>query len=119
MIHTKAVDDIKLGRMSIDKTFTGGLSATSQGEMLNILSPIQGSAGYVAIEQVSGELDGIKGSCVLQHYGIMNSEGHQLTLEVIPDSAAGDLKGLAGSMSIQIDEGQHYYKFEYQLHNEV
>ena len=74
-VYAKSIDSVTLGRMSIDKIFTGGLSATSQGEMLNALSPIKGSAGYVAIEQVNGELDGKQGSFVLQHYGTMNSVG--------------------------------------------
>jgi hypothetical protein len=113
--YATAIDDVQLGRMSIDKTFTGDLSAKSQGEMLNILSPVKGSAGYVAIEQVNGELNGKKGSFVLQHYGTMSAQGQQLTLEVVPDSATGDLQGLQGKMSIEIEEGLHHYQFQYEL----
>lgn len=114
--HAAGVDGVKLGRMSIDKTFFGDLSATSKGEMLNMLSPVAGSAGYVAIEQVTGELEGKKGSFVLQHYGLMsNDSGKLLTLEVVPDSGTGELAGLAGKMNIRIENGQHYYDFEYQL----
>lgn len=60
------IDNVKLGRMSIDKTFSGSLSAVSKGEMLSARTPVQGSAGYVAIEQVTGELEGKQGSFVLQ-----------------------------------------------------
>ena len=117
--YAKAIDGVTLGRMSIDKTFTGGLSATSQGEMLSALTPVKGSAGYVAIEQVSGELNGKKGSFVLQHYATMNSEGQHLTLEVVPDSATDELKGLKGKMEIQIEGGQHSYNFEYELNGQI
>jgi hypothetical protein len=109
------VDGVKLGRMAIDKTFSGSLSAVSKGEMLNALSPVDGSAGYVAIEQVTGTLEGKNGSFVLQHYGVMHCKGKHLTLEVVPGSGRGELKDLSGKMQIRIDNGQHFYDFEYQL----
>ena len=113
--YAAGVDGVKLGRMGIDKTFFGGLSAVSKGEMLNALSPVEGSAGYVAVEQVTGELEGRTGSFVLQHYGHMGEGGRHLTLEVVPNSGSGELKGLTGKMGIRIEDGQHYYDFEYQL----
>ncbi len=114
--YATGLDCVKLGRMSIDKTFFGGLSAISKGEMLNALSPVEGSAGYVAVEQVTGELEGRKGSFVLQHYGLMDGDGGRLlTLEVVPNSGTGELEGLVGKMDIRIESGQHYYDFEYQL----
>lgn len=113
--YATGADGVKLGRMSIDKTFFGDLSGVSKGEMLNALTPVDGSAGYVAIEQVVGELEGKKGSFVLQHYGLMGEGGQVLTLEVVPDSGTGELEGLTGKMDIRIENGQHYYDFEYQL----
>jgi len=106
---------IKLGRMSIDKTFFGELSATSQGEMLSALSPKAGSAGYVAIELVTGAITGKKGSFALQHYGTMSGGSQSLVLEVIPDSGTGELVNLKGKMKINIEDGQHFYIFEYEL----
>ncbi|WP_165739396.1 DUF3224 domain-containing protein [Pseudoalteromonas sp. Z1A6] len=106
---------INLGRMSIDKTFKGDLNATSQGEMLSAMTPTQGSAGYVAIEQVIGELDGKKGSFVLQHFGTMDKGQDSLILNVIPDSGTNELEGLTGSMKIRVEQGIHYYDFEYSL----
>ncbi len=104
---------VKLGRLSIDKNFSGTLSAKSEGEMLNALSPVEGSAGYVAIEQVTGELEGKTGSFVLQHFGIINGEQSMLLLEVIPNSGTGELAGLIGKMHIRNEDGQHFYDFEY------
>ena len=121
-VHMKPLDTyangsegIDLGRMSIDKTFKGDLSATSKGEMLSAMTAIKGSAGYVAIEQVHGNLAGITGSFVLQHFGTMNRGQDRLILEVVPDSGTGELAGLSGKMSIKIKDGNHFYEFDYEL----
>lgn len=106
---------VNLGRMSIDKQFTGSLTANSQGEMLSAITPTQGSAGYVAIEQVVGELEGLQGSFVLQHFGVMDKGQDSLILQVVPDSATNELEGLTGSMKIRIEQGIHHYDFEYML----
>lgn len=108
-------DNIQLSRMTLDKTFMGELSAHSQGEMLSAVTAVEGSAGYVAIEQVVGKLSGKSGSFVLQHYGIMSHSDNHLILEVIPDSGSGQLQGLSGNMVIRIEDGQHYYDFDYAL----
>lgn len=113
--YAKGQGGINLGRMSIDKTFHGELEASSQGEMLSAMTPTQGSAGYVAIEQVVGSLSGLQGSFVLQHFGTMNKGKDRLILDVIPDSGSGELSGLTGEMIIKIEEGQHFYHFEYEL----
>ena len=113
--YVSGQNGVNLGRMSIDKTFKGSLNATSQGEMLSAMTPTQGSAGYVAIEQVIGELDGKKGSFVLQHFGTMDKGQDSLILNVIPDSGTNELEGLTGSMKIRIEQGIHYYDFEYTL----
>lgn len=104
-----------LGRMSIDKTFSGPLTGTSQGEMLSAMTPVKGSAGYVAIEKVSGTLEGKTGTFVLQHFGIMAGTESRLVLEVVPDSGTDALTGLSGKMAINNDNGQHSYVFEYSV----
>jgi hypothetical protein len=114
-IHSQGSDGINLGRMSIDKKFLGELNATSKGEMLSALTATKGSAGYVAIEQVSGSLSAKEGSFVLQHFGTMNRGSDRLILEVVPDSGTGELAGLSGKMAIDIRDGQHYYEFDYEL----
>jgi len=113
--HAQGTDGIKLGRLSIDKRFEGGLDATSQGEMLSAMTPVKGSAGYVAIELVHGALSGKSGSFVLQHFGTMHRGKDRLVLEVVPDSGTGELSGLSGAMTINIENGQHDYVFEYAL----
>jgi hypothetical protein len=113
--YSEGENGINLSRMSIDKTFQGKLDAISKGEMLSAMTSVKGSAGYVAIEQVSGKLSGKEGSFVLQHYGIMDKGDDRLILEVIPDSGTGELEGLSGKMEINREEGKHFYKFEYEL----
>lgn len=113
--HAKGAEGINFGRMSIDKTFLGALEATSKGEMLSAMTTTQGSAGYVAIEQVIGSLDGKKGSFVLQHFGTMNRGKDSLILEVVPDSGSSELSGLSGKMLIKIENGKHLYEFEYEI----
>jgi hypothetical protein len=116
--YAEGINDIKLNRMSIDKSFEGDLTGTSKGEMLSAMTPVKGSAGYVAIEQVTGEIDGMKGSFVLQHFGTMHSGHDRLILEVVPDSGTGELKGISGSMSIKIEDGQHFYEFDFSVAEE-
>lgn len=107
-----------LGRMSIDKQFMGDLSATSKGEMLMASTPVQGSAGYVAIERVTGTLLGRAGSFVLQHTGVMTRGAPQLAVTVVPDSGTDQLVGLSGTMAIIIADGTHSYEFEFTLPTE-
>src|SRR5262245_12667616 len=104
-----------LARMSIDKQFHGDLEGTSKGEMLSAGTSVKGSAGYVAIERVSGTLKGRSGTFVLQHNGIMTRGEGQLTITVVPDSGTGQLAGLAGTMTIKIENGKHFYELEYTL----
>jgi hypothetical protein len=101
--------------MPIEKQFSGDLEATSKGEMLTAGTSVKGSAGYVAIEKVSGALHGRSGTFVLQHSGTMTRGAPQLTITVVPDSGTGELVGLAGKMVINIVNGKHSYDFEYTL----
>ncbi len=105
----------KLGRMSIDKTISGDLIATTQGQMLSAMTEVKGSAGYVAIEKVDGTLNGKKGTFVLQHTGSMNQGSPRLSVTVVPDSGTQELVGLAGQFNIIISGGKHSYEFKYTL----
>jgi hypothetical protein len=104
-----------VGRMSIDKQFQGDLTGTSLGEMLAVMTGVQNSAGYVAMERVVGTLKGRKGSFALQHLGIMNRGTASLVVSVVPDSGTDQLVGLSGTMKIIIEGKNHSYEFEYAL----
>lgn len=109
------VGDPGIGRMSLDKQFHGDLEATGKGQMLAVQGSVEGSAGYVAMEHISGTLDGRRGSFVLQHIGTMTRGTPELRVSVVPDSGIDQLVGLAGTMTIEIADGEHRYDFEYRL----
>jgi hypothetical protein len=108
-------DGVTLGRMSLDKQFQGDLQGSSKGQMLSVLTAVDGSGGYVAVERVSGSLKGRRGSFVLQHSGSMADGQQQMSIAVVPDSGTHELTGLSGKFTIRIAEGTHYYDFDYQL----
>jgi len=108
-------DDASMGRMSIDKQFHGDLEATSKGEMLTSMDRNAGSGVYVAIERVTGSLAGREGSLALHHTGTMNRGEPHLSVSVVPGSGTGQLAGITGTMTIDIDAGKHSYIFDYSL----
>jgi hypothetical protein len=109
------IESANLGRMTLDKRFHGDLDASSLGEMLSAGDPGKGSAGYVAMERVIGVLQGRRGSFVLQHSASMNRGASTLSISVVPESGTDELTGLSGSMQIQIEQGKHFYVFDYDL----
>ncbi len=109
------VGDPTIGRLAIDKVFRGDLEATSKGQMLAVGTDVKGSAGYVAMERVSGTLQGRQGTFALQHTGTMTRGEPQLTVTVVPDSGTGNFVGLTGTMDINIVDGKHQYRFDYTL----
>jgi hypothetical protein len=109
-------EDFPIGRMLIDKQLHGDLEATSKGQMLAFRTEVKGSAGYVAMERVTGTLHGRTGTFVLQHSATMNRAVPQLSITVVPDSGTGQLTGLTGTFDIQIaSDGKHSYTFDYTL----
>lgn len=105
--------DAPVGRFSLLKRFTGDLQADSTGQMLAVGTDVQGSAGYVAMERVSGTLKGRSGSFALQHVGVMDRGRPTLSVKVVPDSGTDELKGIAGEMTITINEGRHSYSLDF------
>jgi hypothetical protein len=102
-----------LGRMLLTKKFSGDLTASARGQMLSAGTNTRGSACYVAIDHVTGELDGRKGSFILQHTGSMNRGAPSLSIMVVPDSGTDELTGLTGTLSVNIIDGKHFYDFLY------
>lgn len=108
-------DGLSLGRMALDKRFEGDLAGTGQGLMLTAMTPVKGSAGYVAIERFVGTLAGRSGGFAFLHRGVMAHGAQDLSITVVPDSGSGGLQGLSGSLQIRVEGGQHFYSFRYQL----
>jgi Protein of unknown function (DUF3224) len=108
--------DPLLNRMTLEKQYHGDLEGTGKGQMLTAGTEVKGSGAYVAIEKVSGTLNGRRGSFILQHAGTMAQNVPQLTIVVVPDSGTGELKGVTGRMTIIIAaDGKHSYEIEYTL----
>ena len=111
---------VAVGRMSIDKQFHGDIIATSKGEMMTAMTPVKGSAGYVAIEMVDGTVHGKHGTFTLMHHATMKAGGEfAMRIVVVPDSGTNELAGLSGALEIVIEGGIHSYRFDYSLPDAV
>jgi hypothetical protein len=114
-VFENAPEGVPLGRLSIQKQYSGDLEATGQGQMLSAGTNVNGSAAYVAVEHVTGTLGGRRGSFILQHSGTMDRGTPFLAVTVVPDSGTGELTGIKGTMAIGMDAGKHSYQFDYEL----
>lgn len=108
-------DGVQAGRFRFDKRFHGPLDATGVVHMLALGTAVEGSAAYVAVERISGTLDGRRGSFLATHEGVMDRGTPSLSVAVVPDSGTGELEGLAGRIAIDIVDGGHFYTFDYSL----
>jgi Protein of unknown function (DUF3224) len=125
MSHAKGTFEVKMApvsvadepvmRMSIDKQFHGDLEATSIGQMMAGGNEANGARVYVALETVTGTLAGKSGSFILAHRGTMTTTGQELSVIIVPDSGTGELKGISGTLDIQITDGKHFYTMDYML----
>lgn len=104
-------DELGALRMTFRKTFEGDLQGTSVVEMLGMMDRETNSGAYVALERITGTLLGRKGSFALQHSSTMRRGTPEQRITVVPDSGTEELKGLSGSMVIDIVEKQHYWTF--------
>ena len=118
-VHTEAEqpfldqDGLKLNRNVVRKEFSGDMVGTSEAQMIAAFTGTPGSAGYMAIEHFTGSVGGKSGSLVLQHSGVMNRGGAQLTIKIVPDSGTGELAGISGTLEIDNDQGHHSYVLDY------
>jgi hypothetical protein len=107
--------DRSMGRMTFDKQWSGDITGASKGQMLTGGDVKGGSAGYVAMEKFTGTVKGRKGSFILQHSATMTAGQGDLTITVVPNSGADELKEITGKLTIKIEGGKHFYDFAYSL----
>ena len=107
--------DPSFSRLALAKTLRGDLEGTGAGQMLAAGGPDSGAGAYVAIERITGKLDGKEGSFALMHNGTMDASGYHLDVTVVPGSGTGELQGISGTFTILIEGGKHSYDFAYQL----
>lgn len=110
-----ATNGTNIGRWSLDKQYEGDLVAASTGEMLGAGQPAAGTAGYVAIEQVNGTVDGLAGTFALQHFGTMSNGDFSLDIRIVPASGTDGFEGIAGTLQITQKDGTHSYSLDYTL----
>lgn len=108
-------DGQQMGRMTLDKSYEGALTATGTGQMLTGMGGVKGSAAYVAVERITGTLEGRTGSFIIHHRGTMDRGAQALEIHVVPDSGTGELEGITGRMQIEFEGKQHIYVFTYTL----
>ena len=104
-----------INRLSINKKLIGDLEGSTTGEMYSAGDPKAGTAGYVAIEVFRGSLTGKRGTFALQHSATIDQSGQRMSVVVVPGSGTGELKGLSGTFTITIANGQHSYDLLYTL----
>jgi hypothetical protein len=126
MPHAKGSFDVKItpqesaanapvARMLLYKEFHGDLEAVAHGEMMAAHEPLTGAGVYVAIDRVTGTLDGRSGSFLMAHRGIRNADGQELSIVIVAGSGTGQLAGIVGTVGIQIEEKKHSYTIDYAL----
>ncbi|HEY0504657.1 MAG TPA: DUF3224 domain-containing protein [Lysobacter sp.] len=103
------------GHFRFDKVFHGALDGTGVVHMLAVGTQVDGSAAYVAVERISGTLEGLSGSFLTQHNGTLDRGAPSLSVTVVPDSGTDELTGLRGRIAIDIVEGKHFYTFDYEV----
>ncbi len=94
------------GRRRLDKRYHGALDASAEGQMLAFMHPTLGSGGYVAIERVTGTLEGREGSFVLQHNATMDRSKPSLSIIGLEDHVGGCVRTAAehGNADQYVDE---------------
>jgi hypothetical protein len=115
LVADEYADAATMGRMLIDKQFSGDISGTGKGQMITGMGSVKGSAAYSAIERVTGAVSGKRGSFMLQHTGIMHDGTQELTITIVPASGTGELTGIAGTFALTIEGKVHRYDLAYTL----
>jgi hypothetical protein len=111
----ESAPDAPVARMLLYKEFHGDLEAVAHGEMMAAHEPLTGAGVYVAIDRVTGTLNGESGSFLIAHRGIRNAEGQELSIVIVPGSGTGKLTGISGTVGIDIVDKKHYYTVTYEL----
>jgi hypothetical protein len=113
--YSEGADLPKLTRASVAKTFTGDIDGEGHVEYL-MMYRSDGSATFVGLERIDGRIGDKTGSFVLQRTGAFEGGQAKETYSVVPGSATGDLRGLAGEGSSSVGHGmEHPFVLSYEL----
>ncbi|WP_093802482.1 DUF3224 domain-containing protein [Streptomyces sp. Wb2n-11] len=105
----------QLSKVVVTKTFTGDIQGTSVTELIKAMTSEPTSAGYVAVERLTGTVHGRKGTFVLQHSAISTRGEGDLNIVIVPDSGTGELSTISGKLNVVVADGTHSYTLEYDL----
>jgi len=106
---------VSYARAIVAKTFTGDIEASSTVEMLSVRVDGEG-AGYVAVERVTGSVNGRSGTFALLHIGTMADGETWARWPIVPGSGTGQLAGLSGEAHIVVDpDGAHSFVLDYEV----
>ena len=113
--YSEGPDLPKLTRASVTKTFTGDIEGEGPVEYL-MMYRSDGSAAFLGLERISGRIGGRTGSFVLQRTGVFEDGQAKESYSVLPGSATGDLRGLAGTGTSAVGHGlEHPFVLDYEL----
>jgi len=109
-------DGVKLAKARVTKTWRGELEGTSVTQLLTVLTPVETSRAYFAVERFEGSVNGRRGSFVLQHSALSLPDAAAPSWAVMPEAASGELRGLTGTGEIVITpDGGHTFTLDYEL----
>jgi hypothetical protein len=111
-VYDETVPAAKLSRVTIKKRFEGELNGDSVAQGL-FTEGADGSAGYVAVERVTGKFHDREGTFVMQHGGVVNkgTVQHQYG-DIVPDTGTGGFAGVTGRVNFTHDENGAFIRFD-------
>lgn len=113
--YNEGQDLPKLTRATVTKTYTGDIAGEGQIEYL-MMYRSDGSATFVGLERIVGEIGGKRGTFVLQRTGVFEDGLAKESYSVIPGSATGELRGLVADGSSSVGHGmEHPFTLSYEL----
>lgn len=105
----------KLTRAAVAKTFVGDITGDGHVEYL-MMYRSDGSATFVGLERIVGQVAGKTGSFVLQRTGVFENGMAKESYFVVPGSGTGDLRGLRGEGTSAVGHGiEHPLALNYEL----
>ncbi len=102
--YSEGEDLPKLTRAAVAKTFAGDITGDGHVEYL-MMYRSDGSATFVGLERIVGQVAGKTGSFVLQRTGVFENGMAKESYFVVPGSGTGDLRGLRGEGTSAVGHG--------------
>ena len=105
----------KMTRATVVKTYRGDIEGEGHVDYLMVYRA-DGSATFVGLERIEGQLAGRTGTFVLQRTGVFENGQAKESYSVVRDSATGELSGLRGDGASALGHGTDFpFSLEYEL----